>query len=100
MNNKKLGKAKNSINRLDANKSNSGVLNTEMAIMYNLSNKTSDINDTAVEEKANKFNDLKKKLNPVTNTVTGFLSNPCLSLFVLNYKGQKKAQIYSQDNTS
>ncbi|MBK5242033.1 hypothetical protein [Clostridium sp.] len=60
MNNKKLGKAKKSINRLDANKSNSGVLNTEMAIMYNLSNMTSNINDTAVEEKANKFDDEKK----------------------------------------
>jgi hypothetical protein len=57
MNNKKLGKSKNSINKLDANKSNSGVLNTEMSIMYNLSNKTSDINDRSVDEKAKKFND-------------------------------------------
>lgn len=60
MNKKKLGKAKFSINRLDANKSNCGVSNTEMAIMYNLSNINSDINDTAVEEKANKFDDEKK----------------------------------------
>lgn len=54
MNNKKLGKTKYSINRLDANKSNSGVLNTEMAIMYNLSNKASDISHSAVDEKTRK----------------------------------------------
>ncbi|MGH4117174.1 hypothetical protein [Clostridium sp.] len=60
MDKKKFGKAKNCINNLDANKSNSGVLKTEMAIMYNLSNITSDINDTAAEEKANKFDAQKK----------------------------------------
>ncbi|MEK6265059.1 MAG: hypothetical protein N2B06_09900 [Clostridium sp.] len=51
MNKKKLGKAKNSINNLDANKSNSGVSNTEMAIMYNLSNITSDVNGELIAEK-------------------------------------------------
>jgi hypothetical protein len=51
MNKKKLGKAKNSINNLDANKSNSGVSNTEMAIMYNLSNVTSDVNEDVIAEK-------------------------------------------------
>lgn len=54
MNKNKLGKAKNSINRLDANKSNSGVLDTEMAIMYNLSNMTDDIADVTLEEKKTK----------------------------------------------
>lgn len=49
--NNKLGKAKNSINRLDANKSSSGVSNTEMSIMYNLSNLTSDINDEPLNGK-------------------------------------------------
>ncbi|MBZ9632740.1 hypothetical protein [Clostridium sp. FP1] len=51
MNKNKLGKSKNSINQLDANKSNSGVSNTEMAIMYKLSNMTSDISDVNLEEK-------------------------------------------------
>ena len=40
MKNNKLGKSKNSINQLDANKSSSGVSNTEMSVMYNLSNIT------------------------------------------------------------
>ncbi|MGH4121525.1 MAG: hypothetical protein ACREV6_01090 [Clostridium sp.] len=56
MDKNKLGKSKNSINQLDANKSNSGVSNTEMAIMYQLSNMTSDISDVALEKK-----DLKNK---------------------------------------
>jgi len=51
MNKNKLGKAKKSINELDANKSSSGVSDTEMSVMYNLSNKTSDINDVVIEEK-------------------------------------------------
>ena len=51
MNKKKLGKAKNSINNLDANKSNSGVLNTEMAIMYKLSNVISDVNEDVINKK-------------------------------------------------
>lgn len=51
MNIKKLGKAKNSINRLDANKSSSGVSNTEMSIMYNLSNTTSDVADVDLDGK-------------------------------------------------
>ncbi|GCD12833.1 hypothetical protein [Clostridium tagluense] len=51
MDKNKLGKSKNSINELDANKSNSGVSNTEMAIMYKLSNMTSDIRDLTLEEK-------------------------------------------------
>jgi len=50
MDNKKLGKAKYSINQLDANKSNSGVSNNTMSIMYNLSNITSDITDDTLEE--------------------------------------------------
>ncbi|MGK0467868.1 hypothetical protein [Clostridium sp.] len=50
MNKKKLGKSKNSINNLDANKSNSGVLDTEMAIMYNLSNVTNDLNENAIDK--------------------------------------------------
>lgn len=48
----KLGKAKNSINQLDANKTSSGVSNTEMSIMYNLSNMTSDIADVNLKEKS------------------------------------------------
>jgi len=51
MDKKKLGKAKNSINELDANKSSSGVSDTEMAIMYKLSNMTSDIVDEPIEDK-------------------------------------------------
>jgi hypothetical protein len=51
MNKTKLGKSKYSINQLDANKTSSGVSDTEMAIMYNLSNMTSDITDVALEEK-------------------------------------------------
>ena len=51
MNKNKLGKAKNSVNELDANKGSSGVADTQMAIMYNLSNMTSDINDVVLEEK-------------------------------------------------
>jgi hypothetical protein len=51
----KLGKAKNSINKLDANKSTSGVSDTEMAIMYNLSNRTDDITDIALEEEKRNF---------------------------------------------
>ncbi len=47
MNKHKLGKAKNSINNLDANKSNSGVLNTEMSVMYNLSNMTTPASDVS-----------------------------------------------------
>jgi hypothetical protein len=47
----KLGKAKSSINELDANKGSSGVSDTEMAIMYKLSNMTNDIVDVPVEEK-------------------------------------------------
>ena len=47
----KLGKTKNSINKLDANKSNSGVSNTQMSIMYNLSNAISDSNDVSSEKK-------------------------------------------------
>lgn len=51
MDKQKLGKAKNSINELDANKGNGGVSDTEMAIMYKLSNMTNDIVDVPVEEK-------------------------------------------------
>lgn len=51
MNKNKLGKTKKSINQLDANKSSSGVSNTEMSIMYNISNMTSDITDVDLEEK-------------------------------------------------
>lgn len=51
MDKNKLGKAKNSINELDANKSNSGVSDTEMAIMYKLSNMTNDVVDVPIEEK-------------------------------------------------
>ncbi|WP_291635824.1 hypothetical protein [Clostridium sp.] len=51
MSKNKLGKAKNSINELDANKGSSGVSDTEMAIMYNLSNMTSDINDVDTNQK-------------------------------------------------
>lgn len=50
MKNNKLGKAKNSINRLDANKSSSGVSNTEMSIMYNISNKTSINTDSNLDQ--------------------------------------------------
>jgi len=60
MNKKKLGKAKNSINNLDANKTNSGVLNTEMAIMYNLSNMTSDVNDEVIDKKVCEIQDIPK----------------------------------------
>lgn len=58
MNEHKLGKAKKSINQLDANKGSSGVSNTQMSIMYNLSNITddSDIIDVALEEKRNPNN--------------------------------------------
>jgi len=51
MDKKKFGKAKNSINELDANKGSSGVSDTEMAIMYKLSNVTSDVADIPIEEK-------------------------------------------------
>jgi|GEM_PF-1652716 len=51
MNKDKVGKAKNSINELDANKGSSGVSKTEMSIMYNLSNRTTDISDVTLEEK-------------------------------------------------
>lgn len=60
MNKKKLGKAKNSINNLDANKSNSGVLNTEMAIMYNLSNITSDVNEDVIDKKVGEIEIIPK----------------------------------------
>jgi hypothetical protein len=51
MNKHKLGKANKSINQLDANKSNSGVSDNHMAIMYKLSNMASDIADVSLEEK-------------------------------------------------
>jgi len=51
MNKNKLGKSKKSINQLDANKGSSGVSNTQMAIMYNMSNMTGDIDDVHLEEK-------------------------------------------------
>ena len=51
MNKNKLGKSKKSINNLDANKGSIGVSNTQMSIMYNLSNITSDIEDVLLEEK-------------------------------------------------
>ncbi|MBZ9684816.1 hypothetical protein G9F72_000185 [Clostridium estertheticum] len=54
MDKNKLGKAKNSINELDANKSSSGVSNTEMSIMYKLSNMTSDVANVAIDRKENK----------------------------------------------
>ena len=57
MDKNKLGKAKNSINELDANKTSSGVSDTEMGIMYNLSNKTTDINDVVKEEKIKSENE-------------------------------------------
>lgn len=60
MNKKKLGKSKNSINNLDANKSNSGVLNTEMAIMYNLSNITSDVNEDVIDKKVGEIEVIPK----------------------------------------
>jgi len=50
MNKNKLGKTKNSVNELDANKGSSGASNTQMSIMYKLSNMTSDISDTNSEE--------------------------------------------------
>jgi hypothetical protein len=50
MNKHKLGKANKSINQLDANKSCSGVSNNHMAIMYKLSNMTSDISDVPLDE--------------------------------------------------
>lgn len=46
-----LGKAKISINKLDANKGISGVSGTQMSIMYYLSNMTSDIADVDSEGK-------------------------------------------------
>ena len=64
MNKNKLGKTKNSINELDANKGSSGVSNTEMAIMYNISNVTSDIADVDLEEK------IKSNNNSVANKGT------------------------------
>ena len=51
MNNNKLGKSKKSINQLDANKGSSGVSNTQMAIMYNMSNMTCDLEDALLKEK-------------------------------------------------
>jgi hypothetical protein len=60
MNKKKLGKAKNSINNLDANKTNSGVLNTEMAIMYNLSNVTNDVNKEVIDKMVCEIQDIPK----------------------------------------
>lgn len=51
MNKNKLGKSKKSINQLDANKGSSGVANTQMSIMYNISNMTGDIEDVLLEEK-------------------------------------------------
>ena len=50
MNKNKLGKTRNSVNELDANKGSSGVANTQMAIMYKLSNMTSDVSDANAEE--------------------------------------------------
>lgn len=47
----KLGKANYSINRLDANKSSSGVSNTEMAIMYKLSNRIEDMDNVDLGDK-------------------------------------------------
>lgn len=47
----KLGKAKYSINQLDANKNSSGVSGTEMSIMYNLSNKIEDMDGVDLEDK-------------------------------------------------
>lgn len=46
----KCGKANRSVNQLDANKSNSGVSDNHMAIMYKLSNLTSDIVDVPLQE--------------------------------------------------
>ncbi|MCB2295988.1 hypothetical protein LGK95_21275 [Clostridium algoriphilum] len=56
MNRNKLGKTKNSVNELDANKGSSGVADTQMAIMYKLSNMTSDVSDANLgnETKSNK----------------------------------------------
>jgi hypothetical protein len=51
MNKHKMGKANKSVNQLDANKSNSGVSDNHMAIMYKLSNMTSDITDVTLDEK-------------------------------------------------
>lgn len=52
--NNKLGKSKNSINQLDANKSSSGVSNTEMSVMYNISNMTSGITNIPLGEEKTK----------------------------------------------
>jgi len=54
MNKHKLGKAKNSVNELDANKSSSGVSNTTMSIMYKLSNLTSETTEMESDGKENK----------------------------------------------
>jgi len=54
MNRNNLGKAKNSINELDANKGSSGVSNTEMSIMYKLSNLTSETTEMESDGKENK----------------------------------------------
>jgi hypothetical protein len=51
MNKHKMGKANKSVNQLDANKSNSGVSDNHMAIMYKLSNMASDITAISLEEK-------------------------------------------------
>ena len=51
MNRNNLGKAKNSINELDANKGSSGVSNTEMSIMYKLSSMTDQIADVPCDKK-------------------------------------------------
>jgi hypothetical protein len=56
MNKHKLGKANKSINQLDANKSNSGVSDNHMAIMYKLSNMASDIADVSLEEEEEQLN--------------------------------------------
>ncbi len=51
MNKNKFKKAKTSINKLDDNSGNSSVLDTQMAIMYKLSNMNGDITDVTLEEK-------------------------------------------------
>jgi hypothetical protein len=49
----KLEKIKISVNKLDDNSSDSSVLDTQMAIMYKLSNMNGDIADVILEQKRN-----------------------------------------------
>jgi len=65
MDKNKLGKAKVSINKLDANKSSSGVSDTEMSVMYNLSNMTYDIENDPLGGKSKSKNKLADNQVPI-----------------------------------